>query len=291
MLRVHLTSSRARHLAPAVIVLFAVGTASCNSSATGANPDIVSIRIDPTSLAMTTGAARALTAVALDAAGAPVNNPQVHWSSENPAVASVSAIGLVTAAQAGKTQVAASKGGISAVVPVTVSTLPPALVRVTPASSNILIGSSVQLTGEVLDTGGGLLRGYTITWKSNSVSIAAVNSNGVVTGVSQGNVVITGTAAGLSGTAIVSVSPAPVATVNVAPTAGSVQVGRTLQMTVNLLDAAGNVLSGRAVTWQSSNAKAATVSSTGLVLGIKRGTTTILTTSEGKTGSATITVP
>jgi len=197
----------------------------------------------------------------------------------------------VTAVQPGKTQVAASKSGRSAVVQVTVSALPAALVRVTPASSNILIGSTVQLTGEVLDTGGGLLHGHTIVWTSNSAAVATVSANGVVTGVSQGNVVITAAAAGLSGTAVVSVRPVPVSSVNVAPTTGSVAVGQTLQLTVSLLDAAGNILTGRPVSWASANVQTATVNSAGLVRGIKRGTTTITTTSEGKIGTASITVP
>ncbi|HEV8365163.1 MAG TPA: Ig-like domain-containing protein, partial [Gemmatimonadaceae bacterium] len=118
-----------------------------------------------------------------------------------------------------------------------------------------------------------------------------VSATGVVTGVSQGNVVITATAAGLSGTAVVSVRPVPVATVNVAPTTGSVQVGQTLQLTVSLLDAAGNILTGRPVSWSSANTATATVTAGGLVRGVKRGTTTITTTSEGKSGTATITVP
>ncbi len=240
---------------------------------------------------MTTGSARALTAVVLDASGSPITGAQLHWTTQNPGIATVSQLGLVTAMQPGKTQIAASKSGRSAIVPVTVSALPAALVRVTPASSSIFVGSTTQLTGEVLDTGGGLLHGYTIAWTSNSAAVATVNASGVVTGVAQGNVVITATAAGLSGTAIVSVRPVPVATVNVAPTTGSVAVGQTLQLTVRLLDAAGNILTGRPVSWSSASTATATVTSAGLVRGVKSGTTTITTTSEGKTGTASITVP
>lgn len=200
-------------------------------------------------------------------------------------------LGLVTAVQPGKTQIAASKSGRSAVVPVIVSALPAALVRVTPTASNILVGSTVQLRGEVLDAGGGILQGYTITWTSDLASVAPVSANGVVTGVSQGNVVITATAAGLSGTALVSVKPVPVASVRVAPATGFVNVGRTLQLTVSLFDAAGNILTGRPVSWSSANTNTATVNSSGLVRGVKRGTTIITTTSEGKSSTATITVP
>src|SRR2546422_5414182 len=55
-------------------------------------------------------------------------------------------------------------------------------------------------------------------------------------------------------------------------------------------DAVGNVLTGRVVTWTSGTPTVATVSATGLVTGVSGGTATVTATSEGKTGSAAITV-
>src|SRR6185295_17259301 len=52
----------------------------------------------------------------------------------------------------------------------------------------------------------------------------------------------------------------------------------------------GNVLGGRTVTWSSGAAGVATVSSQGLVTGVAGGSAQITATSEGKSGSATITV-
>src|SRR6266550_2249847 len=55
-------------------------------------------------------------------------------------------------------------------------------------------------------------------------------------------------------------------------------------------DSAGAALTGRTVMWTSSNAGVATVSSSGLVTGSVAGTATITAISEGKTGSAAVTV-
>jgi len=73
-------------------------------------------------------------------------------------------------------------------------------------------------------------------------------------------------------------------------TSATVGVGATVQLTATLKDAAGSVLTGRTVTWASGNTAVATVSSTGLVTGVAAGHATITATSEGKSGTAVITV-
>src|SRR5204863_2229462 len=55
-------------------------------------------------------------------------------------------------------------------------------------------------------------------------------------------------------------------------------------------DANGAPLSGRTVTWSSSNTAVATVSNSGLVSGVTPGTATITATSEGKSGTSSVTV-
>src|SRR2546422_743640 len=112
---------------------------------------------------------------------------------------------------------------------------------------------------------------------------------GVVAGVSAGPVVMTGAREGESGSATVAVT-APVASVTVTPATASVAVGQTVQLTATLRDANGNVLSGRTVLWTSDNVGVATVDGTGLVSGVSAGPAVITATSEGKSGSASVTV-
>ena len=84
--------------------------------------------------------------------------------------------------------------------------------------------------------------------------------------------------------------PAPVASVTVTAAQPSVVVGASVQMLVSTLDASGNVLTGRTMTWSTSDAAVATVDGSGSVTGKSPGTATITATSEGRTGSAPITV-
>src|SRR5207248_1929259 len=103
-------------------------------------------------------------------------------------------------------------------------------------------------------------------------------------------VVAKGNQAAVVDTAVVRVTPVPVTTVTVAPASAGVLVGQLLQLSATTADSAGNVLSGRTVTWASSNSLVATVTSTGLLTGLAAGSATITATSEGKSGTATVTV-
>lgn len=84
--------------------------------------------------------------------------------------------------------------------------------------------------------------------------------------------------------------PDPVATVTVAPAAPIVPVGTTVQLAATVKDAGGNVLTGRSVTWISSDPTIASVGTNGLVTGVAVGAVTITATSEGVNGTATVTV-
>ena len=84
--------------------------------------------------------------------------------------------------------------------------------------------------------------------------------------------------------------PPAVASVDVTPPSASVQAGQTVQLTATPKDANGAPLSGRTVTWSSSNTSIAAVSTSGLVSGVTPGSVTISATSEGKSGTAAITV-
>jgi alpha-tubulin suppressor-like RCC1 family protein len=84
--------------------------------------------------------------------------------------------------------------------------------------------------------------------------------------------------------------PEPVASVTIVPSTLSLTVGQTQQLTAVLRDAAGAELSGRAVTWTTSDAAVATVSTSGMVSALSTGSATIEATSEGQTGQATVSV-
>ena len=80
-------------------------------------------------------------------------------------------------------------------------------------------------------------------------------------------------------------------TVTVSPaTAELAALGATVQLSVQVQDQNGQVMSGATVTWASSATAVATVSATGLVTAAGNGTATITATSGEASGSAAVTV-
>jgi hypothetical protein len=171
-------------------------------------------------------------------------------------------------------------------------THPVTSVEVTPAPATVTVGGTVQLTAVTRDANGIPLTDRTVEWSSSNTDVATVDDDGLVTGVAVGAATITATSEGQSGTSDVAVTltQEPVATVEVTPNPASVSVGRAVQLTATLKDAAGNILTGRAVSWSSSDTDVAPVDATGLVGGLALGTATITATSEGQSGSASVTV-
>src|SRR6266851_6236473 len=70
----------------------------------------------------------------------------------------------------------------------------------------------------------------------------------------------------------------PVATVTVSPSSATGNVGDAAQFTATLKDANGNVLTGRTVTWSSTNTAVATVTDTGYATAVGAGSAAIVAT-------------
>lgn len=86
------------------------------------------------------------------------------------------------------------------------------------------------------------------------------------------------------------VTQAPVATVTIAPGTLRLLLGASGQLTATTRDAIGIALPGRSVTWASTDVNVAAVSTLGVVTAAGDGTVMITATSEGKMGSAQVTV-
>src|SRR5881396_1502071 len=266
------------------------GTATL--TVTAVTVPVASVTVSPASASVPVGQTVQLAATPKDANGNALSGRTVTWASSNSSVGTVNGSGLVTGVVGGSTTITATSEGQSgsSAVTVTAGPLPVASVTVSPASASVPIGQAVQLTATPKDASGNPLTGRTVTWASSNTSVGTVNASGLVTGVVAGSTTITATSEGQSGTSVVTVTLVPVASVTVSPAPASVQAGQTVQLTATPKDANGNTLTGRTVTWASSNTSVGTVNASGLVTGVVAGSTTITATSEGKSGTSAVTV-
>jgi len=277
-----------RRFIHALIAALTIGSACAEPTVESST--VATVELSPATTSVQAGATVTLTARALDAGGERVNVGELRWSSSNTTVATVSSTGVVTTRAPGEVRIAASAFGRSGTATITVSARDVASVVVSPASVSMRVGVSAPLQAQALDAEGGVLTGRSVTWTSANTAVATVSSTGVVTGVTPGATTITATSGGRTGQAAVTVTLPPVQTITVTPQRDTIGVGTERLHTAVLRDASGNVLSGRSLAWSSSNVSVASVSSSGLVLGVAPGTTTITASSEGRTGTATVVV-
>jgi len=284
----------------AVLLTALVGTLSCVHSPT--DIEIGSVSVSLSTSAPKVGEKIAASATVRDVNGLQMVNPPVDWSSSNSTIATVSGEGEVTAMSAGSAQIIATSSGVSGSASLTVEVgappppAPVASVTVALASNSVNPGQTTQATATTRDGSGNALSGRSVSWASSNNAVATVNGSGLVTAVAVGSAQITATSEGVNGNATLTVvatpppPPVAVASVSVSLASSSLNTGQTTQATATTRDANNNVLTGRSIAWSSSNTSVATVNGSGLVTAVAAGTAQITATSEGKSGSAGLTV-
>jgi trimeric autotransporter adhesin len=165
-------------------------------------------------------------------------------------------------------------------------------ISVTPANTTVLRGNQQQLVATGIWQNGSTVNiGNFVIWVSSAPSVVPVSSSGLVQAVARGLATITATYGSVSGSTTVTVPPPALTSITVIPANSSVPVGGYEQFTAVLnYDDGGTKDATSSVTWSSSAATVATLTSSGLASALAEGSTTITAASQGVTGSTTITV-
>ena len=251
--------------------------------------DTVVVSPSPTAT-VNVGSPLTLKATAKDASGTPLSDWIVVWSSSDSSVATVSSNGAVSSYKTGRATITASAGGKQAQTTLIANPAIVASVIIAVNASAIQVGQNTQAVATALDSSGNQISGRAVSWSSSKPSVASITSSGVITGADTGATTITATVDGVVGSMIETVSNATVANVSVVLDKSTIPVGSTAQATAVATDASGNVLTGRTVSWGTSNTSLATVSNLGVVTAAGAGTVSITGTVDGKTSSATLVV-
>ena len=158
-------------------------------------------------------------------------------------------------------------------------------ISITPAITSLNVGATQQLTatGKYSDGSSKDLTS-TVTWSSSSANLATVSSGGLVTGMTSGNVTITAANKAISSSLKLSIDavvppPPSLSSITITPSITSLGIDATQQLaaTGKYSDGSSKDLTST-VTWSSSSNSLATVSSGGLVTGVKSGSISITAT-------------
>ena len=130
-----------------------------------------------------------LLAEALDANGNGLPGAEFAWSSADEMVVTVDGMGLVVAVSNGSAEVAASFGETVGGTTVTVSQRAVEM-RLWPLADTLLVTDTVRLLAEASDANGHVLANAEFAWSSGDVAVAAVDADGLVTGLKGGSVAV-----------------------------------------------------------------------------------------------------
>ena len=174
-------------------------------------------------------------------------------------------------------------------------------------SRYLFVGRTVELVAAVTDAAGNRVPSPSVTWSlaGSAATLATSGDRATVTGVALGWVSVFAGSGALHDSAAIYVAPdtstgggggggsGPVATVEL-PATMSAHVGDSLGITATLRNAAGEVVGG-VVTWTTSDAQTVAItwssgSNYATLRALRAGSATITATSEGKSGTAAVTV-
>ncbi len=154
-------------------------------------------------------------------------------------------------------------------------------VTVSPGSAPLQAnGATLLLSASVLDQFEESMPGAAVSWSSSSPSVAVVGSiTGLVTSGEPGMATITATSGGATGTSQITVSPPPVASVDIDGPSRA-KVGETYAYTATASLADGTVVV-RLATWSLAEPDMGIITADGLLTPLNPGTITVQVTIDG----------
>jgi hypothetical protein len=278
------------------------GAASPQSvSLTGTGVALKSITVSPTSPTIPKGATQSFTATGHYSGGSTQNiTNSVAWTASPVGIAAISdsigSQGVATGLNEGKSNIAATFSGLTGSATLNVGLPNLVSIAVTPANPSIALGTSQQLvaTGTYTDGSTQTLTAG-VTWTSAASNVATVSNQGLVTSSSLGSANMTAALGSVSGSTLVTVTPAALVSIAVTPAIPSIPLGTTQQFTATgtYTDQSNQNIS-TSVQWTSSNPTIATISNAagtqGLATSAGSGSSLITATSGSLSGGTMLSV-
>ena len=267
-------------------------TVTCNVNVKERNIVINSVTLtaDNTTIDLGTGS-NSLQVVARTKQGKEIEATDLIWKSSNSKIATVNENGTVTGLTNGTTIITAtSDTGINGNITITVQTSPKEI-KLSKTTVNFDMSGTHTDKLTVTFNPSTTNANNTLTWESNKSGVVSVDNSGNITGISNGDAVITvKTPNGKSATCNVTVKTSPQSiSLNKGNTTLDLNGTKTEKLTVTFNPSSTNTNNG--LTWRSDNTGIVSVDTSGNITAKSNGTTTItVTTTNGKKATCSVTV-
>lgn len=223
----------------------------------------------------------------------------VAWSSATPGVATINETGMANTVSAGDTLITASEGGITGSTTLTVTETVLLFITVSPNAPSIPLGMTQQFAASgTYSDGTSQEVTASVHWSSSDATISTISNSspsiGLASSLAAGPVTITATLGTVSGTALLTITPAQLVSLGLWPLNPTIALGQSQQFTAtgSYTDQSTRDVTTNA-SWSSSSATVAVVNnstgSQGLATSSGVGSTTI-TATMGATSASTMLV-
>ena len=159
-------------------------------------------------------------------------------------------------------------------------------VSVSPSSSELVIGGTVQLSATVSPSNA---TDKSVTWSSSNQTVATVTPTGLVTAKAEGSTNITANASGKTAICKVTVKKPTIAVTSIELDQTDITLNKGASQTLKATVKPDNA-TDKNVTWASSKTDIATIDNTGKVTAVAKGVATITASCGGKTATCKVTV-
>ena len=151
------------------------------------------------------------------------------------------------------------------------------------------LGLTTQIETQVRNSEGQLM-GVNVSWRVESGDAVTVSASGLVTAVKNGTATVRATAGGVTADIPVVVQQVP-DELRITNSPGTLTVlGEIVQMRAEVTDRNGRAITGIPITWSTSNALVAPISTLGAVTAARVGTSTITATAGARSVSTPVSV-
>ena len=165
--------------------------------------------------------------------------------------------------------------------------IPETSITISPVKVTLYVGGEIATLIAVVSPSNATNKD--VIWSSSNLNIVSVTSDGVVNGIKEGTAIITAkTINGKTAKCTVTVKEIKATGIKLDKSSVKIIAGESITLIASVLP---NNASNKNVTWTSNNKNIASVSSSGVVTGVKAGKATITAkTANGKTAKCVVTV-